>query len=53
MIDGGELAGTPEGAQLKELGVTVFPGINAAADEARRRIAALGAEFAGVARNGG
>jgi len=53
LIIGGELAGTPEGAQLKELGVTVFTGVKAAADEARRRIAALGAEFMGVGRNGG
>lgn len=53
LIVGGELAGTPEGTQLGELGVTVFLGVKAAADEARRRIAALGAEFTGVARNGG
>ncbi|HEV7906123.1 MAG TPA: DevR family CRISPR-associated autoregulator [Pyrinomonadaceae bacterium] len=53
LIVGGELAGTSEGARLQELGVTIFPGVKAAADEARRRIAALGAEFVGVGRNGG
>jgi CRISPR-associated protein Cst2 len=53
LIVGGELAGTSEGARLQELGVTIFPGVKAAADEARRRIAALGAEFASVERNGG
>ena len=53
LIVGGELAGTSEGARLQELGVTIFPGVKAAADEARRRIAALGAEFASAERNGG
>ncbi len=53
LIVGGELAETPEGARLKELGAAVFPGVKAAADEARQRIAALGDEFSGVERNGG
>lgn len=42
LIVGGELAGTEEGKRLASLGVTVFPGVKAAAAEARRRIAALG-----------
>ncbi len=53
LIVGGELTETPEGDALKKLGVTMFPGVKAAADEARRRIAARGAEFAGVFNNGG
>jgi len=52
LIIGGELTETPEGDELKKLGVTVFPGVKAAADEARRRIAARGVEFAGVSNNG-
>ncbi|HWS99815.1 MAG TPA: DevR family CRISPR-associated autoregulator [Pyrinomonadaceae bacterium] len=53
LIVGGELAETPEGDELKRLGVTIFPGVKAAAEEARRRIAGRGAEFAGVSNNGG
>lgn len=53
LIVGGELAETPDGDQLKRLGVTIFPGVKAAAEEARRRIAGRGAEFAGVSNNGG
>ncbi|MCA1626485.1 MAG: DevR family CRISPR-associated autoregulator [Acidobacteria bacterium] len=53
LIVGGELAETTEGARLKELGVKVFSGVRAAADEARQRIAKLGGDFAGVSRNGG
>jgi CRISPR-associated protein Cst2 len=39
LIIGGELAGTDEGARLKELGAFVIAGVNAAAAEARRQIA--------------
>ncbi|CAN5489290.1 type I-B CRISPR-associated protein Cas7/Cst2/DevR [soil metagenome] len=53
LIVGGELTETPEGDALQKLGVTVFPGVKAAAEEARRRIAARGAEFAGVSNIGG
>lgn len=53
LIIGGELAETPDGNELKKLGVTMFPGVKAAADEARRRIATRGAEFASVSNNGG
>jgi CRISPR-associated protein Cst2 len=49
LIVGGEVAATAEGAKLKELGVTVLPGVKAAALEARRRIAALGNGFESVA----
>lgn len=52
VIIGGELTETPEGDELKRLGVTVFPGVKAAAEEARRRIAARGAEFASISNNG-
>lgn len=52
LIIGGELTETPEGEGLKKLGVTVFPGVKAAADEARRRIAARGAEFEVVSNMG-
>jgi CRISPR-associated protein Cst2 len=48
LIVGGELAATAEGTKLKELGVTVLPGVKAAADEARQRIATLGGEFAAI-----
>lgn len=53
LIIGGELTETLEGDGLKKLGVTVFPGVKAATDEARRRIAARGAEFASVSNNEG
>jgi len=53
LIVGGELAATSEGARLKELGAKVVDGVKAAADEARRRIAGKGADFASVMRNGG
>jgi len=53
LIVGGELAATTEGARLKELGAKVVDGVKAAADEARRRIAGKGADFASVMRNGG
>lgn len=53
LIVGGEVSATPEGARLKELGVTVFAGVRAAADEARRRITARGAQFAALANHKG
>jgi CRISPR-associated protein Cst2 len=52
LIVGGEVASTPEGAKLKELGVSVFSGVFAAAEEARRKIAKFGGEFAHVESNG-
>lgn len=53
LIVGGELASTEEGAKLKALGVAVYPGVKAAADEARQRIAKRSAEFASLSSNGG
>ena len=52
LIIGGELTSTPEGARLKELGVAVFNGVKAAADEAKKRIAARSEEFASLIANG-
>lgn len=52
LIVGGELTTTEEGEQLKKLGVAVFAGVKAAANEARKRIAEIQG-FASVAsRNG-
>lgn len=45
LIVGGELAKTEEGKRLESLGVKVFPGVKAAADEARKRIAHLGGGY--------
>jgi CRISPR-associated protein Cst2 len=53
LIIGGEVSTTPEGVRLKELGVTVFAGVKAAADEARRRIAARETTFAALANHRG
>lgn len=53
VIVGGDVSITPEGTQLKELGVTVFAGTKAAVDEARQRIAARDAKFAICDTNGG
>lgn len=53
LIIGGELAATAEGARLKALGAAVIPGVKAAAEEARRKVVALGTNFAKVSRNGG
>lgn len=55
---GGEVAGTAEGARLKELGAHVWPGVRRAADEARIAIANLQDDFQVVApsnatKNGG
>ncbi len=49
LIVGGELAGTDEGKELKQLGVATFAGVVAAANEARARIGAREAAFAVVA----
>lgn len=48
LIVGGELATTAEGKKLESLGVKVFPGVKAAANEARKRIAEFGKGFAVV-----
>lgn len=48
LIVGGELAATAEGKKLESLGVKVFPGVKAAANEARQRIAAFGPDFEAV-----
>jgi CRISPR-associated protein Cst2 len=53
LIVGGEISDTSEGEELKNLGVAVFPGVKAAAQEAQRRIASRGSEFTGVSNNGG
>src|SRR6266850_2318871 len=45
LIVGGELATTAEGKKLESLGVTVFPGVKSAANEARKRIAEFGKDF--------
>ncbi|WP_437813217.1 DevR family CRISPR-associated autoregulator [Sorangium sp. So ce1078] len=52
LIVAGELAATPAGARLRELGATVLPGIAVAGGEARARIAKLGGPFAAVAAPG-
>lgn len=49
LIVGGEISRSPEGESLKKLGVAVFTGVKAAADEARKRIADRDAAFAAVA----
>jgi CRISPR-associated protein Cst2 len=48
LIVGGELATTAEGKKLESLGVKVFPGVKAAANEARKRIVKFGEAFAAV-----
>lgn len=45
LIIGGDIYHTEEGQRLKELKVTMFSGVYAAANEARKRIAALGDEY--------
>ncbi len=45
LIIGGELASSDEGANLKQLGASVYPGVRAALDEAKRRIADLDESF--------
>lgn len=52
LIVGGAIAQTEEGEKLKELGVTTFKGIQAAANEARKRIAEKGEKFAVLKQNG-
>lgn len=49
IIIGGDVTKTEEGKQLKALNVTVFSGVIAAANEARKRIAAFGQEYSEVA----
>jgi CRISPR-associated protein Cst2 len=48
LIVGGELAATEEGKKLAQLGATVLPGVNAAADEARKRIVDLGGDYTAI-----
>lgn len=48
LIVGGELAATAEGKKLESLGVKIFPGVKAAANEARKRIAEFGQDLAVV-----
>lgn len=48
LIVGGELSGTTEGKKLASLGAKVFPGVKAAANEARKQIAEFGKDFAVV-----
>lgn len=45
LIVGGEVALTDEGKKLADLGVTVLTGVNAAAEETRKRIAAFGVGY--------
>lgn len=53
LIVGGEVSITPEGAQLKGLGVAVLTGVKAAVDEARRCLAARDTTFAVLVNHGG
>jgi CRISPR-associated protein Cst2 len=53
LIVGGEVSTTREGEQLRGLGVTVLAGVQAAADEARQRIAVRDATWAALANHGG
>ena len=48
LIVGGELAATAEGKKLESLGVKIFRGVKAAANEARKRIAEFGQDFSVV-----
>jgi CRISPR-associated protein Cst2 len=52
LIVGGEVSGTPAGAQLNKLKVKVYTGVRAAVDEARQRIAACDTAFAVLANHG-
>lgn len=45
LIVAGEVAITDDGAELEKLGVTVMSGVYAAAQEAKKRIAALGNDY--------
>jgi CRISPR-associated protein Cst2 len=49
IIIGGDVAKTEEGKKLKALEATVFSGVIAAANEARKRIAACGQEYSEIA----
>lgn len=48
LIVGGALTETDEGRELKDLGVKTFDGVRAAANEARKQIAEMDDEFAGL-----
>lgn len=48
VIVGGEIASSAGGRRLRELGVTVLPGVIAAADEARKRVAAMDSTLAAI-----
>lgn len=52
LIVGGEVAISEEGEKLKSLGVAVLPGVYAAANEAQKRIVALGIEYKEVLAGG-
>jgi len=52
LIVGGDLAYRLEGERLRELGVAVFPGVVAAVEEAKKRIAALDETYAVIASKG-
>jgi CRISPR-associated protein Cst2 len=49
IIIGGDVTKTEEGKKLQALGVTVFNGVTAAANQARTRIAGFGQEYSEVA----
>lgn len=49
IIIGGDVAKTEEGEKLKALKVTVFSGVIAAANEARKRITTFGQEYSEIA----
>jgi CRISPR-associated protein Cst2 len=52
LIVGGELAGTVEGEELRKLGVSVVPGVKAAAGVARERIGSIAHEYGAANGNG-
>ncbi|MBU7583860.1 MAG: DevR family CRISPR-associated autoregulator [Nostoc sp. TH1S01] len=45
LIVGGDVYHTEEGQKLKELQVTIFPGVYAAAQQVRQQIAAIGGDY--------
>jgi CRISPR-associated protein Cst2 len=52
LIVGGEIAATPEGEELRKLGVAVLSGVKAAAEAARTSIAQISAGYNCVRANG-
>jgi len=52
LIVGGLVASTEFGKRLESAGATVFPGVLQAAQEVERRVAAFGAPFDAVSKNG-